>query len=283
MEGDSRDTSTCGKDPCPEPPSPKWTRWGAWSSCSHSCGGGRRRRKRSCSEPTKCFRSSGKVQEQLCAANPCPDEGGCGDSKCVAECPGKDLDLGLEAWEKLGDQCFLWSEKSATKNWTEAEDFCRWQGGHLVSVTSKAINEYIVEGKSQRKISSLWVGGTDKEEEGVWTWTDCSSFQGHKFTAWAHHQPSNGPDQDCVDHWSKSWNDVECSRKKAFLCTKKLCPYICPGGTKLSWDQVCDGIEDCPLTSKSNGGEDEDVCEGSGDSGNEGISDSRADQKERGG
>ena len=168
------------------------------------------------------------------------DEGGCGDSKCVAGCPGEDLDLGLDAWEKLGDQCFLWSKKSESKNWTEAEEFCKWQGGHLVSVTSKAINEYVVEGKRQRKISSVWVGGTDKKEEGVWTWTDCSSFKEHKFTAWAHHQPSNGKGQDCVDHWSKSWNDVKCSGEKPFVCTKKLCPYICPDleGTKLAWDKV---------------------------------------------
>ena len=214
------------------------------------------------------------------------DEKGCGKSKCVEECPGEDIDLGLEAWEKFGDQCFLWSKKDATKNWTEAEDFCKLEGGHLVSVTSKAINEYIVDGKNQRKISSLWVGGTDKKEEGIWTWTDCSSFKDHTFTAWAQHQPSNGKDQDCVDHRSKSWNDVECSGEKAFLCTKKLCPYICPGGTKLARDkvskqvlmkkfklsnddqnhiivvQVCDGHQDCPATSKNDGGKDEDDCAG---------------------
>ena len=154
----------------------------------------------------------------------------------MAECPGEDIELGLEAWEKWGDQCLLWSKKA--KNWDEAEDFCKGQGGHLVSVTSKALNEYIVDGKKQRNISSIWVGGTDKEREGFWTWTDCSSFQDHIWTGWAHHQPSNGKDQDCVDHWSRSWNDVDCLREKPFLCTKNFCPYICPDDTKLTWNQV---------------------------------------------
>ena len=80
--------------------------------------------------------------------------------------------------------------------------------------------------------------GFPKEDEGTWTWTDCTYFKDQKFTAWAHHQPSNGKDQDCLDHWSKAWNDVDCSEEKRFLCTKKVCPYICPEGTKLSWEKV---------------------------------------------
>ena len=218
-----------------------------------------------------------------------PDEGGCGEGKCVEECPGEEIDLGLEAWEKFGDQCFLWSKKSAAKNWTEAEDFCKLEGGHLVSVTSKAINEYILEGKNKRKIFSLWVGGTDKKEEGFWTWTDCSSFKDHKFTApWMFSQLDSRRGQDCLDH-GMEWNDVKCSGEKAFLCTKKLCPFTCPGGTQIARNevsnqvlmkkvkfspdylnhiivpQVCDGYQDCPQTNKSNGGEDEDDC-GDGES-----------------
>merc|ERR1712179_708291 len=43
--------------------------------------------------------------------------------------------------------------------------------------------------------------------------------------------------------------------------------FQCPDweGTTLPFDQVCDGYSDCPLTSQSNGGEDEGNCHGSGD------------------
>ena len=197
----------------------------------------------------------------------------------MADCPAENQEFGSEKWtDQRGDQhCFLWSNK--TRNWADAEDFCKGQGGHLASVTSKAINEYIVDGKMKRKISSLWVGGTDKEKEGFWTWTDCSTFRDHRFTAWAHHQPSNGKDQDCVDHWSRSWNDVDCSREKHFLCAKKLCPYVCPDNAKLTWNQVSGHVlvkchiphndvkvstpylQVCDHYSKtSSGGEDEEVC-----------------------
>merc|ERR1712179_39457 len=51
--------------------------------------------------------------------------------------------------------------------------------------------------------------------------------------------------------WSASWS-------AGFRCPD-------PEGTTLPFDQVCDGIQQCPQTSKSSGGEDEDNCSGSGD------------------
>ena len=76
-------------------------------------------------------------------------------------------------------------------NWTEAEDFCKMKGAHLASVTSSAINDYVLEGKARRDLIHLWIGGTDAEVEDVWKWTDCSSWE---FSFWDVGEPNNfGP------------------------------------------------------------------------------------------
>merc|ERR550517_1620960 len=53
---------------------------------------------------------------------------GCSGDECVEACD--------QDWEKNGDQCYLWN--SEKKNWTDAEDFCQKEGGHLASVHSDA-------------------------------------------------------------------------------------------------------------------------------------------------
>ena len=131
-----------------------------------------------------------------------------------------------ENWEENGDHCYYFSMEAA--NWTHAEDFCRSGGGHLASVTSDAINEFILGELSKRKNTMLWIGGTDKEEPGSWKWTDCSPWE---FTYWQKNQPSDHEKQDCL-RYSKTavstskpmWNDWLCSHKHKFVCSQKLCP-----------------------------------------------------------
>ena len=132
-----------------------------------------------------------------------------------------------EGWERNGTTCYFWSTDA--KSWSDAEDFCKEKGAHLASVTSSAINDYILGGKVRRDISRLWVGGTDAEVEDVWKWTDCSPWE---FTLWDRDQPDNGriskvgQGQHCLFiHSDNRWNDRECeiSTKYRFLCSVKIC------------------------------------------------------------
>ena len=74
-----------------------------------------------------------------------------------------------------GDHCYrLFNEM---KSWDDAERFCQGQhGGHLAAVTNQEIHDYI-----NSKGRDMWVGGTDKQHEGVWSWSDCSDWG---FTKW---------------------------------------------------------------------------------------------------
>ena len=130
-----------------------------------------------------------------------------------------------EPWVKNGDHCYYWSMMEA--NWTQAEDYCRSGGGHLASVNSNATNEFILRELNKRSNSQLWIGGTDKGEQGSWNWTDCSPWD---FEYWAEKQPSHHKRDDCVRYSKKitkgstpKWNDWKCDHKHCFLCSQKLC------------------------------------------------------------
>ena len=142
----------------------------------------------------------------------------CNEEECVESCQ--------ENWVENGDHCYYWSMTEV--NWTQAENHCRKGGGHLASVTSEAINEFILSELIKRSNRMLWIGGTDKGEQGSWNWTDCSPWE---FTYWQENQPSNHERQDCIRYskTSKStgkpkWNDWYCDQKQKFVCTQKLCP-----------------------------------------------------------
>ena len=140
----------------------------------------------------------------------------CSDAtKCVEQCE--------QEWEENGDHCYYWSKD--TKTWVEAEQFCKGEGGHLASVTSKAINDYIAAGLKQ-KDHFLWIGGSDKESEGIWKWSDGSAWE---FANWGTiggvQQPSNHSGHDCLEYQrsDRTWNDLSCHNKRKYLCSKKLC------------------------------------------------------------
>jgi len=144
---------------------------------------------------------------------------GCSGDKCVEAC-GED-------WEKNGDHCYFWGTDK--KNWTEAEDFCQREGGHLASDTSNATKAFVLEGMKRAGLDNVWIGGNDIEEEGTWKWADCTPWG---VTFWSSNNPNNYlGNQNCLNvGWDvNKWDDDFCNREYGFLCSKK----ICSGGSVL--------------------------------------------------
>ena len=57
----------------------------------------------------------------------------CSSDDCTPNC---DSD-----WENFGDKCYFWSKEKLF--WAAAELNCRDQGGHLASVTTQEIHDYL--------------------------------------------------------------------------------------------------------------------------------------------
>ncbi|KAI2802167.1 Proprotein convertase subtilisin/kexin type 9 [Blomia tropicalis] len=75
------------------------------------------------------------------------------------------------------------------------------------------------------KNGKFWIGVTDKEHEGVWSFDDGSQVSEH-FSAWAVAQPDNGGNgigakpENCaaIDSNDNSWIDMDCEQKLHFFC-----------------------------------------------------------------
>ena len=123
-----------------------------------------------------------------------------------------------QGWDAFGDHCYFYG--TDTKSWNDAEEFCQEEGGHLASVNTPAIQDYVVDELKSRGLNSAWFGGNDIEEEGVWKWTDGTPWE---FTNWGPHSPNNANGQDCFQYdMGYEWDDAGCSLNKLFVCSKKI-------------------------------------------------------------
>ncbi|XP_023806892.1 CD209 antigen-like protein E [Oryzias latipes] len=122
-------------------------------------------------------------------------------------------------WTGFCSSCYFFSVKS--KSWDEARKFCRARGADLV-VNTKYEKTFLFEFRDQ----SVWIGLTDKVQEGTWKWVDGSPLT-LKF--WGENQPDNGGgsirygDEDCAEIRGTpgSWNDISCETSLRWICEKE--------------------------------------------------------------
>ena len=137
-----------------------------------------------------------------------------------AHAPRECVNFCKKTWVQNGDHCYYWSITKA--NWAKAEKHCNYCKGHLASVTSEATNEFIVSEIKKQNTAMLWIGGSDKEEQGNWKWTDQSPWS---FDNWAGNQTSQGGNCLCYNGTTitPKWNPSKCDQNFKFSCSVKLC------------------------------------------------------------
>ncbi|XP_018923611.1 CD209 antigen-like protein E [Cyprinus carpio] len=106
------------------------------------------------------------------------------------------------------------------KSWSDSRQYCRERGADLVIINTE---------EKQRHMSSyikerVWIGLSDRENEGIMKWVDNSPLN-RGF--WTRGQPDNnqGENEDCIelmpsDLILNNWNDLPCSQKKKGICEK---------------------------------------------------------------
>ena len=143
------------------------------------------------------------------------------------ECP--------EGWGRFDSSCY-WLVFDEV-NWVEAQHGCSelHPGAHLASSGSELENDFIASSLYTSNVREffLWLGGTDFEQEGNWTWTDSTPFN---YTYWCDayycggDEGNGGTGKNCLainigDSYSstyKRWYDFGCFDLFSYVCEINL-------------------------------------------------------------
>ncbi|TNN06222.1 Hemicentin-1, partial [Schistosoma japonicum] len=92
----------CNRGPCPV--NGGWGTWSPWSHCSHSCGGGQRRRTRICDSPVPAYGGddcppTGSTETSECQSEPCPIHGDWSNWSSWSAC-SRTCGVGLQTRER---------------------------------------------------------------------------------------------------------------------------------------------------------------------------------------
>merc|ERR1711915_192949 len=109
--------------------------------------------------------------------------------------------------------CFILSSSKAT--WTDAEQECQQDGGHLVSVHSEEENTFLAN--SIVLWDNVWLGGVT-EGQG-WQWSDGTDWD---WSSWASGMPGAGNVCAYFNYRKNSWYAYSCSYAFYFICQYKV-------------------------------------------------------------
>lgn len=113
----------------------------------------------------------------------------------------------LRKTEEIGKNKYYFFDGRLT--WWQAKGFSQWytDGGHLMSVTDAREQQILDDDYAANGKTGLWLGGTDVDNEGTWTWITGEPFE---YTNWNSGEPNNsGGYEDYLCTWSgPKWNDA---------------------------------------------------------------------------
>ncbi|XP_037388699.1 CD209 antigen-like protein C [Pygocentrus nattereri] len=128
--------------------------------------------------------------------------------------------VNLEGWKKYGSRYYYFSAEE--KSWNESRQDCRERRADLVIINSREEQEFIKKGSRD-----VWIGLSDEEIEGKWKWVDGSALTTE---FWMSGEPNNANGgEDCAvfllcSPTMKTWNDLPCIHKVAWVCESTLPP-----------------------------------------------------------
>ena len=106
--------------------------------------------------------------------------------------------------------------------WEEAKAACEGMRGYLAVITSQEEMDFvagIIPDRSE-EYHIVWIGGTDRREEGLWEWVTGEPFA---YANWKNSdEPNNYNDEDYLQiDENPGWNDAGSLQRCWFLCEKE--------------------------------------------------------------
>ncbi|XP_058265276.1 CD209 antigen-like protein A isoform X3 [Hemibagrus wyckioides] len=120
-----------------------------------------------------------------------------------------------EDWEKFENSCYFFSETRL--NWQESREECQKQGGDLVVINNKEVQEFLNEYGNVR----YWIGLHYSEEQ-RWMWiNNTASTQSY----WSHGPPNPGSQSSCAllnggGSDLNNWSSDKCTVYSQYICQR---------------------------------------------------------------
>ncbi len=120
--------------------------------------------------------------------------------------------------------------KSPAKTWPDAEAACVSAGGHLAALETAEEHSAVMAHVGGDSNARPWIGCNDRTKEGSFVWTtngkSCNRNSKESYSNWNPGEPNNVNNEDCAEVYSHvggdRWNDLPCSRARAYLCENDL-------------------------------------------------------------
>ena len=114
-------------------------------------------------------------------------------------------------------ESFCYKAYSRTEDWENARKECLHSHSDLASISSSAENDFIATTLIPGE-GGHWIGLNDKEQEGVFKWSDGTPYN---FSSFGDSDTSKGNVSNCVVFNDRGWGDKKCSRRRPYICKKR--------------------------------------------------------------
>ncbi|XP_057177790.1 C-type lectin domain family 4 member M-like [Triplophysa rosa] len=108
---------------------------------------------------------------------------------------------------------FISSEK---KSWSDSRSYCRERGADLTIINNKEEQEFAVKATGDY---GVWIGLSDSDEEGRWTWVDGSTLTSG---FWRSGEPNGDKSENCAVSYSSGGYDYPCDRPYKWICERNI-------------------------------------------------------------
>ncbi|XP_033762765.1 perlucin-like protein [Pecten maximus] len=127
-------------------------------------------------------------------------------------------------WYKFQTSCFLIPDVQLS--WHDSKEYCQKLDAKLAELDTEPKDVFVVDLIKKGTEKRTWIGGSDIDKEGSWTWSTSGSLLNITHQNWAKDQPNNQPvDSDClcIGTWYRyRWDDNTCTYTGAFVCEKTV-------------------------------------------------------------